>query len=140
MSRDGFERALAALVADPGRVIALRSGDLRQLDAYDLDPQDRCRLQAMAGDDRMAVNCSLYRSNRLTALVRTVPELVDALGERLGAVATEFWAATPRRDLQFVSEGRAFAEFVRNRHPDDPAVCGAARRALADLADRYELR
>lgn len=140
MSREGFERALAAMIADPELVVTVRSGDDRPLDAFELEPQDRRRLRAMAADDRMAVNCSLYRSNRLTALVRTVPELVDALGAGLRASATEFWITTPRRDLQFVSEGRSFAEFVRERHADDPALRAAARRATRELADRYELR
>jgi len=67
-------------------LLALTEGDLE-------------RLEEMAHDPRMSVMCSLYRSNRLTALVRTVPAVVEVLGDRLSDEVTEFWRITPRTDI-----------------------------------------
>jgi hypothetical protein len=79
----------------------------------------------------------LYRSNRLAALIRTVPGVVDALGDGLRAEVDAFWLATPRSDMQFRSEGATFCAFVRGRHPHDRSLMKAVRVAEADLSDRY---
>jgi len=136
VSLDGFHRGLAAMVADPELVLRARRGDLGWA-PRDLTGLERTRLAAMACDDRREALCSIYRSNRLTALVRTVPALVDALGPRLGPHAARFRAHHPRTDLQFRSEGAAFCRSTRERHPDDAALVAAADQAEADLVARY---
>jgi hypothetical protein len=107
VSLDGFYRALAALASDPGLVRGIRGGESDWLLGFELSPLEVGRLEVMARHDGMEVTCSLYRSNRLTALLRTVPTLVEALGDRLGAEVTQFWIATPRTDMQFRTEGAA---------------------------------
>ena len=92
----------------------------------------------MARDDAMEVLCSLYRANRLTALVRTVPTVVDTLGERLGETVTEFWTSTPRVDMQWRAEAVAFCDFIERKYQDDPALVetsSAARDAVIDYYD-----
>lgn len=138
MSLDAFYAGLAALVADPELVRRVRRGDGDALADATLTSQERSRLVRIAGDPRMDVMCSLYRSNRLTALVRTVPVVVVALDDRLGMVLTDFWRDHPRTDMQFRSEADAFCEFVRARFPDDAALVEATRRAEHDLHERYE--
>ncbi len=91
----------------------------------------------MAADPGMAVMCSLYRSNRLTALVRTVPQVVVALGHRLREALTEFWREHPRTDLQFRSEAEAFCAFVRQRYASEQEVQRVVDHAEAALAIRF---
>lgn len=138
MSLDGFYRGLAAMVADPRLVRRSRQGDNQWLDAFELTNLERARLCTMAGDGRIEVMCSLYRSNRLTALVRTVPALVDALGERLEATVTEFWVSFSRPDLQWRTEAIAFCDFVDERYRDETdlrATAAAARNAVVSYYD-----
>ena len=138
MSLDGFYGGLAALAADPELVKRCRAGDQGWMLAFELAPLERHRLNAMARDNGMEVVCSLYRSNRLAALIRTVPALVEALGAGLGAEVSVFWISTPRSDMQFRSEGAAFCAFVRGRHPDERALMEAVAVAEGDLFDRYD--
>ncbi len=127
---------MARLIADTSLLVRARRGDVGWLDGEDLEPLERQRLTDMAVDDRMEVLCSLYRSNRLTALVRTVPEVVEALGEGLGAVVSEYWRITPRTDLQFRSEGAAFCRYV-SATTGDARLAAIADDAERALADRY---
>lgn len=138
MSLDAFYRGLAALVADPELVRRMRRGDHEHLDHAALTARESARLVTIAGDPRMDVMCSLYRSNRLTALVRTVPAVVDALGDRLAGVLGDFWRDHPRTDMQFRSEADAFCEFVRSRFPADEALTALIRAAQRALHERYE--
>jgi hypothetical protein len=93
----------------------------------------------MAADPRMAVLCSLYRSNRLTALVRTVPTLVDALGDDLRRVLDAYWTRNPRPDMQFASEAQAFCSFVDSLAVGDVRLQEIVRRAQDDLDARYPI-
>src|SRR5262245_57417474 len=97
---------------DPQLTLATRRDGMGWAASLDLTDDERRRLLAMAADPRMEVVCSLYRSNRLTALVRTVPVVVEALGPRLGGVVSAFWVEHDRTDLQFRAEGEAFCQFV----------------------------
>ena len=139
MSLEQFQLAFARLVSDPNLVGSVRRGEpgpqfSRQMDQ--LDEIERRRITAMADDPRMDVLCALYRSNRLTALVRTVPALVDALGDRLSDTVTTFWREIPRHDLQFKSEGTAFCSFVADTS-NDVELQRAAFEAQAELDARY---
>jgi hypothetical protein len=96
---------------------------------FDLTSREAARLSAMASDPRMSVLCSLYRSNRLTALVRTVPTVVDALGVRLSTTVSLFWVEHQRTDMQFRSEAREFCDFVRNRYPQDQQLRNTVEQA-----------
>jgi hypothetical protein len=137
VSLDGFNAGLAALVCDPDLVRRVRAGDHGWRPDSDVTDRELSRLITMANDPRMEVLCSLYRSNRLTALVRTVPAVVDALGDRLGGTVTEFWNRTPRTDMQFRSEGHAFCAFVRRRYPDNAVLQGVVDEAEAALRARF---
>ena len=135
MSLGGFYTALARMVGDPELVRRVRRDGLAGsgFDLLALTDGDLERLEQMAHDPRMSVMCSLYRSNRLTALVRTVPAVVEALGDRLSDEVTEFWRITPRTDMQFISEAEEFCDFVRARHGDDPAIAAAIAESEAGL-------
>ena len=81
-----FQQALADLVAAPDRCQAVRDGDVQFLDEYDLSATERTRLLAIAKHSKMAANCAVYRSNRLTPVVINLPETCAALGEHLRGV------------------------------------------------------
>lgn len=138
MSLDGFYRGLAAMAGDPDLVRRSRTGDDGWLLGFDLSSIELERLSIMARDDGMEVICSLYRSSRLTALMNTVPSVVRALGDRLFATASEFWASTPREDLQFRTEGAAFCDFVSTRFPADASLIAVVDAALAQLVDLFD--
>lgn len=137
MSLDAFNAGLAALVSDPDLVRRIRAGDREWRSGSDVTDLEVSRLITMAHDPRMAVLCSLYRSNRLTALVRTVPAIVDRLGDRLSDAVTEFWLSHPRSDMQFRSEAEAFCGFVRQRYGDDAGLQGVVDQAHADFRARF---
>jgi hypothetical protein len=136
ISLDGFYCGLAALISDPDLVRRCRHGDQDFLLAFDLSAAELERLVIMSRRNGIEVMCSLYRSNRLTALINAVPTVVRALGDRLGPTLSEFWISTPEPDMQFRSEGATFCDFVRLRYPNDEilsTIIGDAERSLATL-------
>jgi hypothetical protein len=135
VSLECFQSTLSTLVADPELIVRARNNDLAWLNDPDLENHERDRLIAMASDDRIEVLCSLYRSNRLTALVRSVPSLVEALGAELDPVVSAFWRST-RTTLQPRSEGEAFCRYVM-KSVDDADLIGTATMALDSLRHSY---
>lgn len=129
---------MARLVSDPDLVRSVRRGDIEWIRQGDVTEREANRVIAMAADQRMEVLCSLYRSNRLTALVRTVPTVVVGLGERLSDSLTEFWRSRPRTDMQFRTEAANFCAFVRDRYAEDTEMQPIVDRAEADLGARYD--
>jgi hypothetical protein len=104
---------------DPELTLATQRDGIEWAPSLALTDDERGRLLATAADPRMEVVCSLYRSNRLTALVRTLPLLVEALGGRLGPVISDFWIEQDRTELQVRTEAEVFCRFVAARFPDD---------------------
>lgn len=114
VSFDKFQRALADVVASPQLCIAIR-GDNSLLDGYDLEPKERERLLAMVSHEGMSHNCTLYRANRLTPLVRSLPRTCDLLGDNLTVVLAEFWAQQPDAEVQFKLEAERFGKYLLER-------------------------
>lgn len=113
MSLIGFQRALAAMIADPMLTEAVRSGHAASLAGFDLTARERRRLGGMAGQPGMRTNCTLYRANRITPLFRLLPLTVKALGPELRRVVDGFWRACPHTSLQFAEEVALFGGYVR---------------------------
>ena len=137
ISLDGFYSGLAALIGDPDLIRRCRDGDQDWLFAFDLSPAEFERLVIMSRRDGMEIMCSLYRANRLSALVNSVPTVVRALGDRLGTTLSEFWISAPGPDMQFRTEGADFCEFVRARYPDDKILNGIITNAENSLTTHY---
>jgi hypothetical protein len=138
VSLDSFHRALAALVSDPELVRRVRRGDDDWLKAFSLSQIEHGRVQAMAREGSIEVLCSLYRANRLTPLIRTVPTLVDKLGDRLEQTVDAFWTAAPRVDMQWRTEAIAFCDFVERRYHDEPDLVEASSAARDVVIDYYD--
>jgi hypothetical protein len=110
----GFQRALADMVAAPPLARAVRAGDASVLDGYELTERERRRLETVAAQPGMEVNCTLYRANRLTPIVMLLPYTCFVLGDRMKTLAGRFWDRS-RTDLQFRSETERFAAFLREQ-------------------------
>jgi hypothetical protein len=139
MSLPEFQRAMADLVASPPRSRRVAQlGDVG-LDDYALTDRERRRLLAMVTHRGMAVNCTLYRANRLTPLVRTLPATCELLSAEMGRLIDEFFDAVVDCDLQWKGEGVRFAEFLRchPRHRDDVTLQALIDFALDAAAARY---
>jgi len=121
----GFQQALADMVATPSLVVAVRGGELGALEAYDLTPRERRRLEVVAAQPGMEVNCTLYRTNRLTPIAMLLPHTCFVLGDRLTWVAERFWDSH-LTELQFRTEVERFAAFlqdlIRSGELDEPLL------------------
>jgi hypothetical protein len=120
MSLDGFQRAVADLVASPRRCIELRQ-DPTALDRvdpygpYDLDERERRRLLAMVRHAGMSHHCTLYRANRLTPIGRGLPQTCELLGDRLSDELDTFWEREPDGEIQFRLEAERFVDHLHAR-------------------------
>ncbi|HYH83371.1 MAG TPA: hypothetical protein VEX86_26490 [Longimicrobium sp.] len=114
MSLLGFQRALSDLAASPALVQAVRGAGAgaAALAAYELTSLETRRLAAVAGQRGMAVNCTLYRSNRLGSILQTFPLTSHLLEGRLREVADRFFAAHPTPAIATRRELRRFSAFV----------------------------
>lgn len=136
MTRDGFLRGLAAMAAAPDLVLRIRQTGGAALPELPLTDLERHRLITMAKDPSWDLVCTMYRSNRLTALFRTIPEVMTALGQEAIDVAIRFWAEHPRSDLQFIAEASTFCNFVRGlgATPAVERIVAAAQDRLRSLS------
>ncbi len=97
------------------RCEAIRDGDLRTLQDYDITSVELRRLETIAGHRGMAANCTVYRSNRLTPIVINLPDTCAALGERFRDVVDQFCTEHPTEQfVHFLVESDRFARFVGN--------------------------
>lgn len=142
MSLDQFQRALADIVASPQRCLALRQ-DSSLLDAYDLEPRERQRLLAMVRHEGMSHNCTLYRANRLTPLVRSLPRTCELLGDQLAEVLEQFWVDRPDAEVQFKLEAERFSQYILQHgipdiKKDDHLLC-VLQEEIDGLDERFGL-
>jgi hypothetical protein len=115
MSMQGFQKALCDLVASPDLCILLRESPEEVLARYELTARDRRRLVDVVQQRGMAVNCSLYRANRLSPIYNLMPHTCFLLGDALMDEATEFWKDFEETRIQFNEEVEKFGDFLRRR-------------------------
>lgn len=140
MSLLGFQRALAAIVADPGLRRRAMERPAAALPGYDLTPRERRRLADMAGQRGMALNCILHRANRMTPLHRLLPLTCAALGADLARVVDLFWRTHPRTNMQFADEIGRFAGFLKERLAAGEPANPLAEEVLDFECARFHLR
>ncbi|MBL6618645.1 MAG: hypothetical protein ISP49_13280 [Reyranella sp.] len=114
MSIAEFQRAFADLIAAPERCLDLRAG-ADVLAEYALSAREQQRLQAMAREEGMSINCSLFRVNRLIPVYSVLPNSCRLLGGRLMAELDAFWAASRHATLQYRWEAWRFGLWLRER-------------------------
>ena len=107
-----FQQALADLVAAPEFCREVRGDPSRLRGRYDLSQREFDRLVGMVNQKGMALNCMLYRSNRLAPLVLNLPQFCRALGPSLGPLLTEYSALHPNTNVHFYLECDRFGRFI----------------------------
>ncbi|HEX2187833.1 MAG TPA: hypothetical protein VHG51_02990 [Longimicrobiaceae bacterium] len=115
MSLVSFQRAMADLVASPELCRELRRDPAPVLDRYDLTEVERRRLAQAAAHRGMAVNCTLYRANRIGVVYTVLGCACFVLGDRLRDEVDRFWAEWGKPDFQAQRELHRFADFLRRR-------------------------
>jgi len=115
MSLVEYQRALAELAARPELCRGIRAGDPSPLDAWDLTPRERARVEASVRHAGWAVNCTLYRANRLGPIYTLLPRSCFLLGDRFRDEADRFWTLHPRPDFMTRREIPRFAGYLQDR-------------------------
>lgn len=140
MALGDFQRAFADLAASPGRCLVAREDPRRAFGAYDLTDVERRRLEAMARDPGMSVNCTLYRVNRLTPIYSVLPLTCWYLGDRLGSELDLFWASFDDATLQYGKEARRFGDWLLSRIAAGQITGGPIEDALRFELAAFEVR
>ena len=124
-----FQQALADLVASPALCREVRADPNLLRLRYELSHREYERLIGMVHHRGMALNCMLYRANRLAPLALNLYGFCRALGPRLGPLLTEYTEQHPHSNVHFYLECDRFCSFVENKltegyklEPDAKAV------------------
>jgi len=113
-----FQQALADLVASPDLCREARADPEELQRRYDLSAREHQRLVHMINQPGMALNCMLYRSNRLAPLAQNLYGLCNALGPRLGPLLTEYTALHPNTTVHFYLECDRFCRFIETKQSE----------------------
>jgi hypothetical protein len=107
-----FQQALADLVAAPEFCRQIRGNPSQLRQRYDLSQREYERLVKMVNQEGMALNCMLYRANRLAPLALNLPEFCRAIGPRLGPLLSEYSILHPNTNVHFYLECERFGQFI----------------------------
>jgi hypothetical protein len=118
-------RTFGSSVIGPSIPRAYHVAHHRGRPGVELTDRDRRNLLSLAGGERVRVLRRRERAARLARLADSVPEVVDALGPRLGRLVDEYWHRYP----SVADDSVVFCEFVRLVAGDDPALRSALDRA-----------
>jgi hypothetical protein len=121
MTLAAFQQALCQLIASPELCVDARADAAHFLSQFDLTERERGRLQDIVRQRGMSLNCTLYRSNRITPLYTLLHSTCVVLGDELKDHLDAYWRDAELRDLEFEQEIHRFARFLRPR-TSDPLV------------------
>lgn len=107
-----FQQALADLVAAPEFCRQVRADPHQLRQRYDLSHRECERILAMVNQKGMALNCMLYRANRLAPLALNLPRFCRAMGPRLGPLLSEYSVLHPNTKVHFYLECERFGQFI----------------------------
>lgn len=115
MSLVEYQRALSDLAASPELCRALKREAGPVLDRWALTPRERERVEASVRHPGWAVNCTLWRANRLGPVYTLLPRSCFLLGGRFRDEAERFWTLHPRPDFMTRREIPRFAGYLADR-------------------------
>jgi hypothetical protein len=122
-----FQQAFADLVASPGFCRAARADPTVMRARYDLSEREHARLVGLINQPGMALNCMLYRANRLAPLALNLHGFCQSLGPRLGSLLTEYTEAHPNTNVHFYRECDRFCAFIERKLDNGYELENAAR-------------
>ena len=99
-----FQQALADMVASPEFCRQIRGTPPLLRERYALSEREYERLIKMVNHNAMALNCMLYRANRLAPLAMNLHEFCTLLGPRLGPLLSEYAILYPNTNVHFYLE------------------------------------
>jgi hypothetical protein len=140
MSLAEFQRAFADLIASPEDCLRARGADHFRDPGYDLTERERRRLAAMARDEAMSANCTLYRVNRLTPVYSVLPLTCRLLADDLAPELEGFWRASRDATLQYGWESWRFGLWLQQRIEAGAIAGGPLADAIAFELAAYEVR
>jgi hypothetical protein len=134
-----FQQALADLVASPEFCREVRKEPSLLQQRYDLSPREFQRLVSMVNQRGMALNCMLYRANRLAPLALNLHGFCRALGPRLGPLLTEYTGLHPNTTVHFFLECDRFCRFIEDKVSDGYPLPDDAMAVFADACLKVRL-
>jgi hypothetical protein len=112
MTLAAYQDAFARMVLSPALCLRARAEGQAALASFDLNEAERARLLHIAGQPGMRITCVLARANRLSSLVGALPLSCELLKPQLGALLDRYWDVHPMADLQSLTAGLAFAQYL----------------------------
>src|SRR5579862_8932833 len=134
-----FQQALADLVASPVLCSQVRQEPTLLQRRYDLSPREFQRLVSMVNQRGMALNCMLYRANRLAPLALNLYGFCHALGPRLGRLLTEYTGLHPNTTVHFYLECDRFCRFIEGKVDEGYSLPEDALAVFADECMKVRL-
>src|SRR5712692_5453580 len=110
-----FQRALADMTLNVRLASAVRSLGAEALQGYDLTEREQRRLEAVARQPGMSLNCSLARANRFGPIHDVFPMTCVLLEPQLKGLLDELWSSHRPDNYQLTGEDQAFARFVEEK-------------------------
>jgi len=112
MTLAAYQAAFARMVLSPALCVQARTEGPAALAGFELTTAECARLLHIANQPGMRITCILARANRLSALVGALPLSCELLKPQLGALVDRYWDAHPMADLQSLTAGLAFAQYL----------------------------
>ena len=134
-----FQQALADLVASPDFCRQVRATPLLLHARYALSECEYERLIKMVNHKAMALNCMLYRANRLAPLAMNLHEFCTHLGPRLGPLLSEYAILYPNTNVHFYLECDRFCRFMLTKLGEGYELEREARAVLEKEHSRIQM-
>ncbi len=97
------------------------------------------RLIQMVNHKAMALNCMLYRANRLAPLAMNLHEFCTLLGPRLGPLLSEYSTCYPHTTVHFYLECDRFCQFILAKLKEGFELQQQARAVLAEEHSKIKM-
>jgi hypothetical protein len=110
-----FQRALADMTLDARLAAEVRTRGAVALAGYELSERERRRLEAVARQDGMSLNCSLARANRFGSIHNVFPMTCVLLERHLRELLDELWRGRRPDNYQLAGEEAEFAALVEGK-------------------------
>jgi hypothetical protein len=112
MALADFQRALANMTLDIRLAADVHTRGPEALSGYSLTSREQKRLQAVAGQRGMSLNCSLARANRFGPIHDIFPMTCVLLGGQLRGLLDRLWSTSRPDNYQLTGGEVGFADAV----------------------------